>query len=488
VIATPVAGGWRWGNVWGGVVDFLRVGAGTAQKSRQTAHCCRWPRYFDAALAARIARIRSASARQFLISTAENLALNGGTLGSAAQRILYPPLLIGKAASMTQILIEEDLQVSICISCARHPSLKLIIEGDCTIGICGFCGRKDVTVRNPDNVEPMVMLFRALVRLHWDEFEYNSHWGGDSLLNLFSDDENPVVEPIASDEYWDELDHLLQDPPYPDWDKGISIYAGFNDGHRMMNFAISRSQPMKIADLRNRLDKSNFVEIGVDLDALFAPFVDELDFIIPKGETWFRARTGVESSFHRSSGAFGGEIVRMPYIGSQIGPSPHPGHGRLNREGLPVLYLGSIPYTALAEIRPHPGHHVSIGGFTILKDLKVADFDPDISLFSQNEDRLEMYRTVQTFDRLMSTPVTPDDSVSYLITQLLAEVLKARGYDGVQFRSSVSDGRNLCIFDASNAAFVDGHSTVSYVEKVSYETSEVPSTSISETGDYQLGN
>jgi len=388
---------------------------------------------------------------------------------------------------MTQILIEEDLKVSICIGCARHPSLKRIIEGDSTIGICGFCGRKDVMVRNPDNSEPMVMLFRALVRLHWDEFEYNSHWGGGRLLDLFSDDNNLVVKPIAKDEYWDELDHLLQEPTYPDWDKGVSIYAGFHDGHRMMNRAISRSQPRKIGELRNRLDKSNFTAIGVELDAIFALFVDELDFVIPKGETWFRARTGIESSFHRISEGFGGELVHKPYIGADIGPSPHPGHGRLNREGLPVLYLGSIPYTALAEIRPHPGHYVSVGGFSILKDLKVADFDPDISLFSQNEDRLEMYEIVHTFDRLMSTPVTPDDAVSYLITQLLAEVLKARGYDGVQFRSSVSDGHNLCIFDASDAAFVDGHSAVKYIEKVSYDAPEVPSLATPRRGDYKLG-
>jgi len=152
-----------------------------------------------------------------------------------------------------------------------------------------------------------------------------------------------------------------------------------------------------------------------------------------------------------------------------------------------VLYLGSIPYTALAEIRPHPGHYVSIGGFTILKDLKVADFDPDISLFSQNEERLEMYEIVQTFDQLMSTPVTPDDTVSYLITQLLAEVLKARGYDGVQFRSSVSEGHNLCVFDTSNAAFLDGHSTVRSIESVSYKAPEVPSLTVPDRGDFQYG-
>ncbi|QPO08270.1 RES family NAD+ phosphorylase [Sulfitobacter sp. B30-2] len=391
-----------------------------------------------------------------------------------------------KAAIMGQDLLENDAAVSICIDCARHDSLKRTIQADCIPGTCGVCCRDDVTVRNPDNVEPMVMLCRALIRFYWEEFEYNSHFGGDNLLCLFNDEQNPVLNPVFPHTYWDELDHLLGDPPYPDWDKGISIYAGFLDGHRMMNRAIAGSQPPEISDLRKRLDSSNFAALLAELDALFDPFVDELDVIIPKDEIWFRARKGVSAEFHRYDGSFGGEIVRQPHIGNDIGPSPIPGNGRLNREGFPVLYLGTTAYTALAEIRPHPGHYVSVGGFRILEDLKVADFGADISRFAQNEVRLEMYGIVHAFDRMMSTPVTPDDTVRYLITQLLAEVLKARGYDGVQFRSSVSDGKNLCIFEPSKARFENGHSAVNYVKSLVYEAPEVPSISVPIAGDYKL--
>jgi len=179
-----------------------------------------------------------------------------------------------RAATMTQMLIEGGMEVSVCVGCARHASLKRVIEADSTIGICGFCGETEVTVRNPANSEPMVMLFRALIRLHWDEIEYNPHFGGDSVLHLFANDNNPVVEPAITDEYWDELDYLLQEPPYPAEDEGISIYAGFNGGFRLMNHAISGSLPRCISDLRRRLDASNFAAFETELDALFAPFVD----------------------------------------------------------------------------------------------------------------------------------------------------------------------------------------------------------------------
>lgn len=266
----------------------------------------------------------------------------------------------------------------------------------------------------------------------------------------------------------------------------MSIYAGFDaDGIRTLNSAISRSTPGPVGHLRKRLDASNFAKMESELGSLIKPFLADLKFVLPKGGTWFRARTGVEARFLRSDG-FDSHIVRQPYLGPSIGASPKPGNGRLNREGRPVLYLGSDPYTALAEIRPHPGHYVSIGGFEILKDLNVADFDPDISLFSTSDERLEMYEVIQTFDRWMSTPVTPDDKVSYLITQLLAENLQAQGFHAVQFRSSVSEGVNLCIFDTSLAAFVEGYSSVRFIQSVHYETSEHPSVTSPEPGDHPL--
>lgn len=387
---------------------------------------------------------------------------------------------------MTEAADDGELRVSVCTDCARHPSLKKMIEADLATGTCAFCCRTDAQVRNPEDIEPMVMLMRALIRFYWDEFSYNSHWGGEAVLELFNEADNPIVEPFAANDYYDDFDHILQDPPYPDWDKGVSIYAGFDaDGMRMLNSAISRSTPRPVGDLRKRLDASNFAIVERELEALIKPFIADLKFVIPRGGTWFRARTGFEARFLRSGG-FDSQIVRQPYMGASIGASPNPGNGRLNRQGRPVLYLGSNPYTALAEIRPHPGHYVSIGGFEILQDLNVADFDPDISLFSTSDERLELYEIIQTFDRWMSTPVTPDDKVSYLITQLLAEILQAQDFHAVQFRSSVSDGVNLCIFDTTHAAFVDGHSRVHFVQSVHYEAPEHPSVTSPEPGDHPL--
>jgi len=389
---------------------------------------------------------------------------------------------------VTAVEVEEGVKVSLCVDCARHPSLTRLIEAKSVAGTCAFCCREDAPVRDPEDAEPMIMLIRALIRFYWAEYDYNSHWGGGPVLDLFEDKANPVVEPPVANTYLDEFDEMLQWPPYPERDEGVAIYAGFDaDGVRLINFAISRTEPRGIRVLRQRLLIEDFDDVAPALEALIDPFLGDIEFVLPAGGLWHRARIGIEAEYKRIQG-WESDLLRKPLTGIAIGapPAAVAGVGRLNRAGVPVLYLASKPYTALAEIRPHPGHHVSIGGFETLTDVRMADFDPDIALFSANDSRLDLFEIIQSLDRLMSAPVTPDDKAGYLLTQLLAEVLVRRGIDGVRYRSSVSDGINICIFDPARAAFVDGHSEVRYVESVSYEAPLAPSLTMPGPDDYLL--
>ena len=371
---------------------------------------------------------------------------------------------------MTKMVTDEEIKVSVCIDCARHESLKKVIKENTSIGLCGFCGRTDAVVRCLEDLEPMSRVFKALIRLYWDEYDYNRHFGGvDSIIDLFDDDDNFVVEPNVKDQYRDELDYLIQEPVYPDEDKGISIYAGHNDGHRMANHAISNKS-------------NNFALSNTSLKSAIQRFNDflykhkiEMESVIPEGEIWFRARKGFQEKIEPESlNPFESPtVVFLPYVGEEIGAAPNPENGRLNRENEPMLYVSSEYSTALAEIRPEPGDYVSIGGFKVIRDLKILVFNQDIAHFSQNENRLGKYETIYAYDQLISEPITKADKESYKITQGFADEIKKLGYDGVQYRSAVSDGVNLCIFDVSFAIFEEGHSKSILVKKVSYNFNEV---------------
>ncbi|MES0073608.1 RES family NAD+ phosphorylase [Mesorhizobium sp. M0058] len=319
------------------------------------------------------------------------------------------------------------------------------------------------------------MLLRALIRFFYDEQEYNRHWGGESVLSLFEHEDNPILKPPTSNAYLDDFDEWLQWPPYPDWDKGVAIYAGHNDGARGMNFAISRTNPSPFVEIQHRLLTENFFQVEPALEALIDPFLADIEIVLPAGELWYRARLGQKEVFLRYDVAgFQSSIVRQPWLGADIGAPPplKAGIGRMNRSGVSVLYLASNAATAVAEIRPHPSHHVSIGGFTSKQTLRLADFNPEIELFSSSDARLSHYATIQAFDRLMSQPVTPDERTPYLSTQLLAEILLRRGFDGVRYRSSVSDGSNICVFYPTKFEFDEGHSEVRRVDSVTYAVSQ----------------
>jgi RES domain-containing protein len=115
------------------------------------------------------------------------------------------------------------------------------------------------------------------------------------------------------------------------------------------------------------------------------------------------------------------------------------GDGRINPRGIAYLYLATSTDAAIAEVRPPKAAHVTVADVTLARAVKVVDCrvqrgaDPvwaelDFAL-SLPADRTEPWRT-------------------YLPTQAVAEFFRAQNYDGIVYRSSLSEkGYNLALFD-----------------------------------------
>ena len=89
------------------------------------------------------------------------------------------------------------------------------------------------------------------------------------------------------------------------------------------------------------------------------------------------------------------------------------------------------------------------------------------------EQILRLRSTLPFLERLgeeLTRPVLPQAApIDYTPTQYLCEFIKKCGYDGVVYRSSVSDGINLALFDPTQAT---ASSVVQYsVSRVSVEIS-----------------
>lgn len=182
---------------------------------------------------------------------------------------------------------------------------------------------------------------------------------------------------------------------------------------------------------------------------------------IPEGRIFWRAQRG-----------HGWEKIQQDDDEFEV-PGPHPKHrmrplpnaateGRVNPKGIPCLYLATNKETAMAEVRPSVGIYVSVGQFKTLRPLALLDCSVGsggefINLYIEEPGVEERERAVWTdIDRAFSDPVEVSDSTAdYAPTQILSEMFKREGYDGIVYRSNLGLGFNVACFDTNAADIVN---------------------------------
>lgn len=377
---------------------------------------------------------------------------------------------------------DDDLsidQVSVCADCAKHPELHQLVISDLAPGGCGVCGSTTKAVFKPSRFREARDLIRALIRLHFDEEQYNPHWGGTSVSAILLDDENPILGRLDDDHLADELIHRIEwnDDDAPDG-PGISLYAGHDDDYgRGLQFSIPNTAFGELNEVTRRLAVENFYAVEDTLREIVLDLESEIEASIPADSLWFRTRIGVaEKTLHIGDRKV--SRIAVPYKHGEIAalPPPRASAGRMNRQGVSVLYVASDIKTALAEIRPHPAHLLSIGGFRAVKQLRVANFDLPIAPFSSSNERLAKFARIYHIDTLLSSPIVPEERHQYAATQLLADALVRRGFDGVTYRSSVGFGKNLCAFNPADFTYEESSAAVCQIDRLAYDYSEVAMT------------
>ncbi len=192
-------------------------------------------------------------------------------------------------------------------------------------------------------------------------------------------------------------------------------------------------------------------------------------FILPAGTTLYRAQLNhreTEDVFKRP----------IPSAPKRMRPEPQAAReGRVNPKGIPCLYLADKPYTAMSEVRPWLGAYVSIGHFVTQKDLELMDCTAprDEAKFNdaQNDEEQEEYIWGE-ISNAFSEPVTDSDTkADYTPTQVLAEVFKKMGCNGIKYRSLLGEeGNSFALFDLNDAKLVScGLCTI---EGISHKFSE----------------
>lgn len=182
---------------------------------------------------------------------------------------------------------------------------------------------------------------------------------------------------------------------------------------------------------------------------------------LPSDRIFWRAQLGhAWEKINQDSDDFG--EVPGPYSSDRMKPSHDAAReGRANPKGIPVLYLATDEETAMAEVRPWIGSYISVGQFKTLKDLIVIDCSVGHArgsrFYFKEPDAPEREEVVWScIDRSFSEPVTQDGSTAdYAPTQVLSELFRDNGFDGVVYKSLLAKGHNIVLFDMDAADLIN---------------------------------
>ena len=163
---------------------------------------------------------------------------------------------------------------------------------------------------------------------------------------------------------------------------------------------------------------------------------------IPKGHQFWRAQLG-----HRLLSDKMGNRVLKPFPEERMRPlSDRAIEGRVNPKGIPCLYFATTPEVAMTEVRPWIGSTISLAVFETKREMKMVDCSQSHPKDSRSS--LEDLVWEEINDAFAEPIVRSDRTGDYAATQILAEVFKKEGADGVIYKSAFSDkGLNLALFD-----------------------------------------
>lgn len=316
-----------------------------------------------------------------------------------------------------------------CAECFQDAQIRAMINTNNKIGDCEFCGQKNVAIYQIDVSSDLTDLISGVINI------YEEAADGNPLFDVLMNDWNIFNRtcPTVRDLVEEFCNTILGDREHGhNFNVKIPhIYTenyGIFSGHSWGEFS-------EVIKTRNRFYNGYFKA---------DQFVSFLSYSITKyskGTVFFRARVWSDGHGYCTS------EMGAPPIGKRKS-------GRVNPEGIGVLYLTSDEKTALSEVRASAFDFVSVGTFRLKKDINVVNISGlnNISPALYASGLESLAANINVFSDIASEIAKPlrrnDSSLEYLPTQYITEFIKSKGYAGVEFTSTMATGgTNIAVFD-----------------------------------------
>lgn len=357
------------------------------------------------------------------------------------------------------------MEHAICVECANDIYLKRLIQENSNDVVCSVCsksGSPTIGITHLGKlIEPIMRAHFQLgptVRIFGDDDKDSWEQEGESIssivqevLGQYFDFEDEIVNAVIdADDAWPP------DGEDPYWDN-TSLYVETDNTNNQLHddwqFVI---QELKHGQrFFSPTAQALFTKLFTDVESQKAWIDDKLKpvvYLLPTGTELYKARVCRTRDLLAA-------IVAEPFM--QIGPPPKEAAraGRMNADGVAVLYCSVDKETCLAEMRPALGNELATITIRTSKPLRILDFSrlaiarigKTLSYLQPDfQQEIEKRAFLRKLYLRVSQPIVPGCESDYLITQAMAEYLAHvhnEPFDGVLFASAQkAGGNNIVLF------------------------------------------
>lgn len=349
-----------------------------------------------------------------------------------------------------------------CINCFADTQIKEIIGDSGKSGDCDFCGNKNVELHSISEIDRIRELIYSVIGIYR---VCERPKDGKLLKDALRDDWNIFAVPA------DIVQLIITKICKPRLAEDKKLFTEpvsipeLRDEAYLSDFGIIKGRTWR--QFTETIKYGNRFYSNIFNHDAFASFLTYSVKSYPSGTVMYRARIGSDKN------GFSKNKLGTPPKESRMS-------GRVNPEGIGVLYLSSETYTALYEVRASIYDFVTVGKFTLRKDIRIINLAGITSIspfIYADTNELQQYainrECLQGIAEDIAKPLRRNDSpLEYLPTQYISEFIKNQGYDGVEYASTMTkNGYNLAIFDESNFECVN--TQIFEIVNLNYDPKEI---------------
>lgn len=348
-------------------------------------------------------------------------------------------------------------QSLICSECLTIDALRCFNEENFESGVCGLCGCESIKVTNLISNERFIRYANVLIGNSCDNFDF---CGLDWVNNL--------REILRSKGWIINASRSISRISLDDAISKVFFFDGFGNRnyYESPEGIIREFKEQQYSFIKNRIQNQLFGFHGlmIDIEELCDVMVPHI-LVYEPPDLLFRARRGS----HREKNEDGTDSKYLPLKDKDLLAPPINSNsfGRINRNGVSVLYLSENERTVIHEIRPNPGDMVSVAQFKVNRKLKIANLvDLDYFGLSATEELVGILNGISSLSKIFSEPVGSKGDHRYLPTQLFSERLIRNNFDGICYKSAFTKDRNVALFDTESASIIPDSARLIYIKSV----------------------